>query len=356
MLKTRELLDQLGSTEAGAQTQHPMAKMQIVVDYIATHLEGGEQDEQRLYEIIYAAKKNIAETIINVREAQGLVEDNVNLHSPASGIDNETGNIMTSMFLLAPETIVKTMTEGQLEGEPQPQANGQDKPADYQAAFNLLRGKEKSYSAYEGGCSEGLNDIFNLADNFSEFQGEDPVAEAKAECDKKGFFEGLFRTTSNEYKNFRRLLDARQHGGATREELDDAAKAYLIRKIPGYTGEGLPSIEDINSIPGRGRNRAVLCYKTLLATKQSREYERKVNALYNVAEKNLKACGQDRTLAQLKVENSAPFANANEPQQQAQFQNDLSNDINEIKPFDKVIADDNNIINNEPKLDDDMIK
>ena len=119
MLKTRELLDKLGPTDAGGQTQHPMAKMQIVVDYIATHMEGSEQDEQRLFELIYAAKKNIAETIINVREAQGLVEDNVNLHSPTSGIDNETGNIMTSMFLLAPETVFKTMTEGQLvEGEP----------------------------------------------------------------------------------------------------------------------------------------------------------------------------------------------------------------------------------------------
>lgn len=362
MLKTKELLERLGPT-SGEDVMHPMAKMQTALKYIANNMEGNETDAERLNEIVFAVKKNIAETIINIRGTLGLSSSNKNLftvYSDAGLDDAETGNAITSMFILSPETILKNMAEGQLTdgNNESAQLTDEEKAMQekYRAALNLLNGKEISYSAYESTRRDIMNERMFLADNLKELEGDDPIAEAVSIGKRKGFFERIFRRTSKQYKNFEKVFKARGQGAATREELDNAAKAYLMRKLPRYDGQVLIKPTDFAGLSETEKNRAVLCYKTLLANKQAREYEKDLANIEKVAEKYIDENNLYYSFQQLKQGNSNLQNNQNDQpalnnEEQVQFQKDLENDVkgksesnNAIQKEDAVLPD-NQVIN-----------
>lgn len=343
MLKAIELLKELGAT-SGESAKSPTVKIQMLVDYIAEHHDGTENDNRSLEEVIFAAKKNIAQTIINSGEGIKVSE-------------NEDGrdNVKLSMFLIAPETVVKNMTEQKLEeisaaGQQVKSSNLIDdarenqaileKQQKYTSALNLLRGKDLTYLSFEDVHSGVMNDMINLSGYLQEFESDQPIVDAFKTANKKGFLERLFKRTSREYNNFKRTFEQRTQGDASREELDDAAKAYLRRKLPGYNGRDLPNLEDIGRLSRRERNRALLCYKTLLASKASREYEGKLGELLNGANSNIAAAGMTETFERMRIENSVimPIENQIENNQpdvnkgQAKFQQNLANDIKEGSP------------------------
>ena len=344
MLKAIELLKELGAT-SGESAKSPTVKIQMLVDYIAEHNDGTENDEQSYEQVIFAAKKNIAQTIINSREGLNKADN--------EGVRDD---VNVSMFLIAPETVIKNMTEQKLAeisaaaGQQVKNSNLIDdarenqaileKQQKYTRALNLLRGKDLTYLSFEDVHSGVMNDMINLSGYLQEFESDQPIVDAFKTANKKGFLERIFRRTSREYNNFKRTFEQRTQGNASREELDDAAKAYLRRKLPGYNGRGLPNLEEIGRLSRRERNRALLCYKTLLASKTSREYEGKLGELLNGANRNIAAAGMTETFERMRIENSVimPIENQIENNQpdvnkgQAKFQQNLANDIKEASP------------------------
>lgn len=314
MLLVSDLLYQLGPTKNNPDelVKHPMEKMQILVNYIAENMENNETDQEALNDVIFAAKKNIAETIINLEEEEGLsVEQNKQLHFDTENLeDNNMGTTMTSMFLLAPETITRNLTEGNLQDGPEDAQSEEseeertEKKEKLKNAFKLLQGKEASYAAYEQQYAEVKTDMLFLENMFPN-ESDYPLQDAREKI-KAGFFEKVFSRTSKEFKNFERTFNAREKGNATREQVDNAAKAYLMAKIPGWDGKDIPTVQQLNTLTGKQRDRAMFCIKTLMANQESREYEGKFRALMNVARNNMNEYGAD-TLRMLKESNSNPI-------------------------------------------------
>lgn len=361
MLNTQDLLDRLGATRNAKM--HPLAKIQETVDYIAENMEGNENDEQKIFEIVFAARKNIAETVLHGQTENRLPHTAKELVPRSDEIDVKTGNTIMSMFLLSPETILKVQTEGQLvedgnEQEAKDPAAAQteaDKKKKYAAALKLLSGKEISFAAYDSARGEIMNDKLNVIGYLKEdLPGEDPIADAFNAC-KPGFAEKWLRRTSREYTNFKNTFEARMNGAATRDELDNAAKAYLMRKIPGYNGEGLPKMSDIARLGRKSRNRALLCFRTLQASTKSRGYEKRLVTIQGVSEQNLKDYGATEAFNKMRFENSnIPGMNEPQNEQQAKFQNDLKNSIQNDAPA-NAPKNDNNIIQN-PVAEENLIK
>ena len=161
--------------------------------------------------------------------------------------------------------------------------------ANYRLAALLVEVEKEKYVEFikDYNNQDLENDKLHLMEQLSEFEGEDPIQEAITNCNRKGFWEKTFRTTSNEYKTFSKMLGDRQKGLATRSQVDEAAKAYLIHKLPNYNGEGMPKPEDIAKLSGVGKDRAILAYKTLIANKDSRNYESRLTNLENIAHQNV---------------------------------------------------------------------
>ena len=213
-----------------------------------------------------------------------------------------------------------------------------------------MKGKEISYSAYEAARSSIMNDKLNLEgylkDSFAD--RPNPIGDAFNAC-KPGFFERIFRRTSREYKNFKATFTARQNGAASRDEVDNAARAYLMHKIPGYDGKGLPTVEQMTALTGTSANRAALCYKTLQASQKSRGYEAKLNIVQGVAKQNVDNYGLGDLYEKMRQDNMniAPALD-NQLDKQAEFQKGLANDVNDnniIKADDQDLSsDDNHII------------
>ena len=215
MLLVSDLLYQLGGTKNNDSyvVKHPMEKMQILVNYIAENMENNETDQQALNGLIYAAKKNIAETIINLEEDKGYsVEMNTQIHfDMEEGEDQSMSNTMTSMFLLAPETITRNLAEGNLQEDPALDAQSNEteeekaeKKEKLKNAFKLLQGKEGSYAAYEAQNADVKNDMLFLENMFPN-ESDYPLKDARNEI-KPGFFETVFRRTSKEFKDFQKTM------------------------------------------------------------------------------------------------------------------------------------------------------
>ncbi len=362
MLRAQEILNRLGATRHAEN--HPYEKLMILVDYIAENMEGNENDEANIHEVIFAARKNISETILHLESENNIKHTTRELCPRVRGVDQKDANMMMSMFLLSPETTVKMMTEARLENndDPELQDNSEDlseeekayqqkveagKRAQYERALKLLSGKELAFAAYESVQGDIENDKLNLMGYLQDdIPGKNPIGDALESCEP-GFFESVFRTTSKEYKNFKATFEARQKGGASREELDGAAKAYLMHKIPGYKGDGLPTEEQMSKLSGTSRNRALLCLKTLQANQRSRRYEEKLNIINTVAKSNIEDGGLTDTFKQMRNDNSdlGPLVNEidNQPENQAKFQQNLANDVNDnkIQSNEQGLSDDN---------------
>ena len=291
------------------------------------------------------------------------------------------------MFIVDPETTITNILDQQIQNgiEPNPIPEGlnitdeyrahltqlsaeqaEAKLAKYRAALNLLRGKSYVYSHFEENNGGVVNDIINLHEEFPS-DAERPVEDA-LRANKGGFFERLFRTTSREYKTFERMLDRRRMGEASREDLEGSAVAYLRHKLRGYDGRGIPNLEDIERLSGTAKKKALLCYKTLKACQRSREYEEKLGIISGAAESNLRANGGYDAFQQMRFDNSYVIHGLEQLQQQpqndqavineeqqAEFRNNLANDLNESEHqggmYDDEFSDESSIHYDDDELD-----
>ena len=160
-------------------------------------------------------------------------------------------------------------------------------PYKYNLAGLLVEMEGDNYNTYVYEEGKLANDKINLMKRMPEFKGKNPVQEALNKCNKKGFFEKMFNTTSKEYKAFADALKKRNDCQTTRDRVEDTAKDYLMHKIPGYNGEGLPNLEDIEKLSGVGKDRAMLAYNSLASIRDSETYEGRSQLLEQNAQRNI---------------------------------------------------------------------
>ena len=138
----------------------------------------------------------------------------------------------------------------------------------------VCESKVEKYNELVQNDAGALSDNINLLGDFNGYESDRPVIEYLDDS-KGGFWERRLGRTSKEWKTFDKVMRERVDGKSAREEVDNAAKAYLMHKIPGYKGEGLPKREDIENLSGVGQRRAIIAYNTLIANQKSRDYEEK---------------------------------------------------------------------------------
>lgn len=134
--------------------------------------------------------------------------------------------------------------------------------------------------------SDALRDAERRENNRSAFQRlEDKLPEDSSLKDqiagcKAGFFERTFGTTSNEYKNFEQeLLHFGPETTDTRS-LETTSLAYLKHKFPALKDGELPTEEQINSLSGAGKNRAMLALNTYKSI-QEKNMQSRVKTMSN---------------------------------------------------------------------------
>ncbi len=347
MLNAQKLLKKLGSTRG--YVGNPYDKLKIALDYISKNMTGTEVDDATINEIVFLTKKNIAETILHQAEENKIKINNGKLIKPSNGFDSELANKKLSMFMIAPETILKDEVDTMIaesnaaenydpnetldeeknveEGFHENRVALHDKK-NYIKVSNLLKNKDASYSNYEAENYQLLNDKYNISANMLEVESENPIEDAIYGC-KPGFFEKLFRTTSRQYTNFKNLLEQRMDGEASREDLKNAAKDYLVYKFPNFEKTGKLTDEQIQALSSsKTRDRVWLCYKTYKGLEKSENYEKKLDNIMNVSKENVASNNLTNELNEKRALNgNLEFQNNINNEMQNEFQNNLENNI-----------------------------
>ena len=371
MLRTSKLLEKLGGTRN--YKGNPVEKIKIAAEYIANNLEGNENDEKALNELVFVLKKNIAETLLHQAEENNFKIHDKNLVAPMQNVNISKANQTLSMFMLAPETMLKKMVDEQIKEIPNdknvksldsddsiaeeeevitanPIQNNDIDPDEievdesketefrkaqmikynnqkYKEVSNFLKNKDALYENFERENFQVLNDKYNIAGKMMERPVDNPVEEIVSHC-KGGFFERMFNTTSREYRNFETVFQQRMNGQASRENLNEAAIEYLHHKFPKYPGKEITE-KDIAKLSSTSRKRVDLCLETLKATNKSTNYEKKITRIEDTSKSIIKDKGLTNTLDQLRIDNgNRNLQVANEiDNNQLNFQNNLERDV-----------------------------
>lgn len=180
-----------------------------------------------------------------------------------------------------------------------------------------LRNIEKTYNNDEKKINPKIT---TLLINRTRYSGEAKTYEAILDKNKGGFFERLFRTTSNEYNNFKNTFKAYNDKNnklyGNKEALRTAALAYIKHKFPNLKDDEEPDYNIADNLKGTSLNRTMLCLTVLEKLKYQEEIE-KLNETFN---------------------------NPTIENEQKDFQKDLGNDIEDKLEVQASIDD----INNEP--------
>ena len=104
---------------------------------------------------------------------------------------------------------------------------------------------------------------------------------------KGGFFERMFRTTSEEYRVFKATLlafnDEDSKGYGDIDNLEGATRAYLYHKLPNFKEtDELPKDEDIRNLSGTSKRRVELCINVLKAVQEQRRQDEMSSAFKNM--------------------------------------------------------------------------
>jgi hypothetical protein len=113
MLNIDKLLKKLGPTRN--YQGNPADKIKAAAEYIAYNMEGNENDQKLIDEIIFVTKKNIAETVLHQANEKKFKIGNSSLISPSDKFDAKKANTDLSMFLLMPEASLKEVADKMVE-------------------------------------------------------------------------------------------------------------------------------------------------------------------------------------------------------------------------------------------------
>ena len=154
-------------------------------------------------------------------------------------------------------------------------------------------------------CKDLYHGVLNLEDDYNEVEKINRVNNMKKKlCEKSGFigdidlnnmlsnykggfFERMFRTTSEEYRVFKATLlafnDEDSKGYGDIDNLEGATRAYLYHKLPNFKEtDELPKDEDIRNLSGTSKKRVELCINVLKAVQEQRRQDEMSSAFKNM--------------------------------------------------------------------------
>lgn len=327
MLRKHDLTELLGTTLNSSES--PTERLNNFVNYLADNYSANENGDVSLEEAVFIARKQIGEVVVDRREKKGLNVMDGNLLSNAD-VYGTKGNWTLGFFLRYPRDAVQYLA---VQAKQQALRNGDQVAANkFGALAEGIHGKRHDYDVLNMFNGKRTNDMVNIERRY--IDGEAGV-NAAFNRNKAGFFDRMFGRTSRQYKDFEKEFKAYQEGSrgengansraANRESVERTAKAYLQHKIPGWNGEGLPTMEQINALSGKSRNRAMFCFNVLNATKDSRENEQKLNGLIAAVEVQM---GKDGTSLATNRIYEANSIDANE----------IKGLLNDVAPVERIIS------------------
>ena len=327
MLRKHDLVERLGTPLNSYDS--PTERLQNFVNYLADNYNANEEGDVSLAEAIFIARKQIGEVAIDRREKKGLNVMDGNLLSNAD-VYGTKGNWTLGFFLRYPRDAVQYLA---VQAKQQALRNGDQAAANkFGALAEGIHGKRHEYDVVNVFQGKRINDMVNIERRY--IDGKAGV-DAAFNRNKAGFFDRLFRRTSRQYKDFEREFKAYQEGsreensynsnGPSRASVERTAKAYLRHKIPGWNGEGLPTMEQINALSGKSKNRAMLCFNVLSATKDSSENEQKLNGLVAAVEVQMEKDGTSLATNRIYEANSIDA-------------NEIKGLLNDVAPVEKIIS------------------
>ena len=278
-----------------------------------------------LWEVVFAARKEIAKTVISERERRGTDGGDPDLASN-NGPYKSKGNWTVGFFLQYPRDAVQYLF---VQGKQQALKEGTQALAGrFQTVAEQINNKRYAFATYETIKIKRDADMQNLKEKYI---GENGVSLAFT-ANKAGFFDRLLRRTSRQYKDFEKAFkeyNKEDYDGINsrvkRENLNASATAYLVHKIPGYNGKDMPKLEDIERLSGKSKSRAMFCYNVLKSTAESKELEQKQEALSALVEDKMKKDGTNSIVDKLYKANSVdPKA--------------ISDMLNDVSPIETVVG------------------
>ena len=306
MIRRNELMDRLGTPLNNPDS--PTEQLKSFVNYLADNYSANENGGVSIEEALFIARKQIGEAVIDRREKQGIGERDGELLSNGQAYGLK-GNWTIGFFLRHPRDAVQFLA---VQAKQQAIKNGDQAAANkFGALAEGINGKRHAYDVLNTFQGRRTNDMVNIERRF--IGGGDAV-NAAFNRNKAGFFDRMFRRTSRQYKDFEKEFKAYREGSriengtnsrdADRGSVERTAKAYLQHKIPGWDGEGLPTMEQINALSGKSRNRAMFCFNVLSATKDSAETEQKLNGLVRAVESQMTKDGTSHAMNRIYEANS----------------------------------------------------
>ena len=315
---------------ANSNPKNSTVKLKALIDYLAENYSENRNEISNnvsLDEAIYVAKKNICEDVIQNRQERGIDGKNPDLLCNY-GAYGDKGNWTMGFFMRSPRDAVQYLLVQ--EKQKALKRGDNEKAEQYQRVAEAIHERRYSYTNYEAFRSERKNDMMHID---ALYNGEKAVDKA-FKNNKENFVEKWLGWTSRQYKEFEQAFSeyrndkkdgANYDTDISRKTVQTKATNYLVYKLKGYDGKGLPKLEDINRLKGKAKNRAMFCYNVLKSTMKSDEFERKNTDLKHVIEDQMNKDGTDV------VYNKLYDANSIDPET-------ISAQLNDLSPIKKVVG------------------
>ena len=258
----------------------PDEKFEFICDYILSYGLEGEEDFG-LDELIYHARDSFIDSLIQAKEEY----EELNNKKVADDVIDPYNKKTNQKLLAEQKLFIKNpleLIQKKIRIEPKKYNNDNDNQVllDWDANLAKLSIYIIKYGYnYKLFAPKGRVKSFRdrLTDKL--FPSNKISNEAIFEYTKGGFFENFFKTTSQEYKNFKSAFldfqDPENKNFGNLDNLEKTAKAYLHHKIPAFkTTDHLPKLADIENLSGTSKKRALLCFGVLETIYRQREIDK----------------------------------------------------------------------------------
>ena len=228
-----------------------------------------------LNDIAYTIKNEIAK-IVAKKQIESNDENVNDMH------DKENENLLKSLFSEPLETMSYYIETNKKEIVDTIDDKEYKMYLDYNydAIQKKLLSKKIQFQKLDNNNS--LNQAYNtLASIESKLPLGKNAIENSFNNQKPGFFEKLFRRTSNEYKAFVNTFNAYKNKDnplyGQNSFLKTSAMGYLRHKFPNLKDDELPTIEQINALSGAGKERASFCLNVVKSIDENDTIQERAN-------------------------------------------------------------------------------
>ena len=252
--------------------KNPKEAIDGSIKYILRHNIDKELTNCQLNELIYVAKNEVAKFVAK-EQLKNNMTDLTNMHS---GKDNKE---VQYFFADTINYLVKRINNGKdfeiipSKKNPEEMSYARRYNSNIQSISNFfsLPGAKLLYDRFDKNMNnlKAYDGILHLESKLPDHSIEDSF-----DRQKPSFFEKLFRTTSEEYENFKTAFNNynnKKHKLYGNDKaLEDAAVGYLHHKFPNLKENELPTPEQISRLKGAGKDRADFCLKVVEVCRENK--------------------------------------------------------------------------------------